>query len=410
MKIALDLRENILPRLRVISSFVQLSPEDPNLIGGRLMRDAAGKEVFDDSGGNAVIVKYELADGTISAMRFFKQFPVDEDRIQRLLPISIALEEIKSPILTSYRFFSPGLLLEPSDDETEILGTSFITPILLMGWVEGKPLGDYLETCKLDSDFAGLRTVFKRWLELCREMLRLGIAHGDITANNVMVRSSDGAFVLVDYDDLWISGVPHSSGEIPSTPGYQHPREKPRRYAQRMDDFSLLVMAVSLAVLAEDPAEFNSSDQPYFNPTTIADSESSKFIRARSVKDSQALVYVNLLERALQNGSESIAVDFEKALFAEEIRQFRAAIRSNDREAAIRMSTELGNLRIWQEYVEEYRSLMGFAAEKALIVLELAVASENPAWVRQAYESKFIRTADLHQDLQKKINMMLYNN
>jgi hypothetical protein len=163
-------------------------------------------------------------------------------------------------------------------------------------------------------------------------------------------------------------------------------------------------------VLAEDSNEFNSSDQPYFNLTSITDIESLKFVRARAVKDAEARVFVKLLERALQNGSDSIALDFEKALFAKEIQQFRAAIKANDRDAAIRMSTQLGNLRIWQEYTEEYRNLMGFAAEKALLVLELAVASENPAWVRQAYESRFIRAAELHQDLQRKINVILHNN
>lgn len=410
MAVDLDFRQNILPALREIKSFVHLSVNDLNLTGGRVVRDMAGKEIFDNSGGNAVIFKYELADGNVCALRLFKQFPVDEDRIQRLSPISGALEHIQSPILASYRFVNPGLHLQHSDDETEMLGSSFVTPILLMGWVEGKTLGDYLEACKLHGDYASLRTVFARWLELCREMLRLGIAHGDITARNVMVRSSDGALILVDYDDLWINNVPHASGEISGTPGYQHPREKPRRYAQRMDDFSLLVMAVSLAVLAEDSNEFNSSDQPYFNLTSITDIESLKFVRARAVKDAEARVFVKLLERALQNGSDSIALDFEKALFAKEIQQFRAAIKANDRDAAIRMSTQLGNLRIWQEYTEEYRNLMGFAAEKALLVLELAVASENPAWVRQAYESRFIRAAELHQDLQRKINVILHNN
>jgi hypothetical protein len=314
MYTALDWRSHVQPSLQNFERFLSPGIHDAVVRTAIPLTRSDGRIIFDGSGGNAFIVKMKLGDDMPAALRILKRFPVEPAWAERLASMTAVLDGMSTSVLTGYRFFNPGILIH-ADDEIAAIDANLSTPFLLMDWVEGPSLGVHLrELCAAD-DRAGIRALFEKWIELAREMNRKQFAHGDITASNVMVRSSDGALVLVDYDDLWLPDLPHPTGIVPGTPGYQHPKEAGRRYALSMDTFSILVMAATLAVLAEDPQLFRNVDQPLFTAKELTDIDSVSYVRARAVGDPRARAFVDLLDRARLYGSASVQSDFEALLF-----------------------------------------------------------------------------------------------
>lgn len=383
MIVELDYRNNLVPALKEIRRFADQSVTDLNILGGKPFRDAAGKEIADNSGGNAVIFKFQQADGVVCALRILKRFPVEIEVTQRLAPLSQLLGRTLSPILVSYRYFNPGIFLANPDEDMQNAGVPMMTPILVMGWVEGISLGKHLQKlCRL-GDAAALVQLLERWLMLIREMRRIGLAHGDITASNIMVRSNDGALVLVDYDDLYLPGLDDANRKVMGTPGYQHPKLKgARSYGPGMDDFSLLVMTVSLAVLAEQPDKFGSTDQPLFKKMDLSNTNSDAFNVARNVWDGNAREYVRMLEEAC-NAAPDVLVDFDRIVFADQISKFEAAIDQCNRSALQAQAPLIRNLSVWPQYASDYEDIAGRSREKGLEMLRFAIASKNAVWVRE---------------------------
>ncbi|MCX6020092.1 MAG: hypothetical protein NTZ50_16635, partial [Chloroflexi bacterium] len=312
-----------------------------------------------------------------------KRFPVEIEVTQRLAPLSQLLGRTLSPILVSYRYFNPGIFLANPDEDMQNAGVPMMTPILVMGWVEGISLGKHLQKlCRL-GDAAALVQLLERWLMLIREMRRIGLAHGDITASNIMVRSNDGALVLVDYDDLYLPGLDDANRKVMGTPGYQHPKLKgARSYGPGMDDFSLLVMTVSLAVLAEQPDKFGSTDQPLFKKMDLSNTNSDAFNVARNVWDGNAQEYVRMLEEAC-NAAPDALVDFDRIVFADQISKFEAAIDQCNRSALQAQAPLIRNLSVWPQYASDYEDIAGRSREKGLEMLRFAIASKNAVWVRE---------------------------
>lgn len=407
MNVELDYRNNIMPALNAIERFVHPNVTDRNVIGGRVMRDAKGKEIVDNSGGNAVIFKYELADRSVCALRMFKHFPVGDDRVQRLAPISQALTRVSSPALASYRFFNPGLQLANADDEIDQMGIPFVTPILVMGWVEGDSLGRYVKALCDAKDADELGRLLVRWIELVREMRRIGLAHGDITASNIMVRHSDRALVLVDYDDLYLPGLNDAQRKVEGTPGYRHPKLKGSRlYGPRMDDFSLLVMTASLAVLAEQPELFRSTDHLVFRKNDLEKTTSELFEKAKLICDAEAKKYVHALIDACHAAPDA-PVKFDELVFESEIAEFEAAIRGSDRQAMRAGAEVIQTLSVWPRYALHYDDMFGRVKEKNMDKLRYILASENPDWVRETVDRLQIDMAQLDPDLRTKLDVLL---
>lgn len=403
MSVELDYRSHILSALNVISRFVDPAISDRNFTDGRLLRDSRNREIADNSGGNAVIFKFELANGDVCALRLFKNFPVIDDRIQRLSPVSDALGRIRSPILTSYRFFNPGLHLANADDEIKALGVPFVTPILLMGWVDGVSLGKYVKSLCEAKETDELTRLFHRWIALVREMRRIGLAHGDITASNIMVRNSDKELVLVDYDDLYLPGMDDVTRKVEGTPGYRHPKQKnSRAYGPRMDDFSLLVMTVSLAVLAERPEDFRSIDNLFFRKGDLENTNSEAFEKAKRLWNADAKPFVQSLIRACA-GHVDDPVVYDEIVFGKEIAEFETGLGKRDRIAVRSQAGLIRNLSIWSQYEGEYSNIVNRTAEKSRIALELLIASGHADWIREELGRQNIRSEDLPPDLRQRL-------
>lgn len=188
------------------------------------------------SGGFALTYKL-FTNGNVKAVRcFYRSVP---EREARYTAICRYISTHSSPILIPVRYLSQGLLVK---------GIWF--PITVMDWVEGDTLETYIvKNIKNETLISALPAEFKR---LVAELERLGIAHGDISHRNIMVRN--GNMVLIDYDGMFVPEIGGQKSTENGSPYFQHPRRNANYFNASIDYFSCLVIYIGLQALAENPA------------------------------------------------------------------------------------------------------------------------------------------------------------
>jgi hypothetical protein len=127
-------------------------------------------------------------------------------------------------------------------------------PIVKMEWAEGNLLHEYTER-HLRSPQA-LRQLADEWRRTIDSLKKSGIAHGDLQHGNIFVVR--GKIRLVDYDGMY---VPALRGNPPAAErghrNFQHPKRTEQDYDENMDNFSALVIYLSLLAVAAEPRLWN---------------------------------------------------------------------------------------------------------------------------------------------------------
>ncbi len=152
-------------------------------------------------------------------------------------------------------------------------------PIVKMDWVEGETLNKFVGARVDDTD--ALRRLAAQWRGGTSANLRgLRIAHNDLQHGNVLVQP-DGSIRLVDYDGVFL---PQFRGQLSQELGhknYQHPQRSPEDYDDRVDNFPVLVIYLSLLAIAAEPElwSFNNDDNLIFTGNDYADPEGSDLFK-----------------------------------------------------------------------------------------------------------------------------------
>lgn len=188
------------------------------------------------SGGFALT--YKLSNnGNVKAVRcFYRSVP---ERDARYSAICRYISQHPSPILVPIRYLSQGVLVR---------GSWF--PITVMDWVEGDTLETYIvKNINNKSLISALPGEFQR---LVAELENLGIAHGDISHRNIIIRN--GKMILIDYDGMFVPEIFGQKSTENGSPYFQHPRRNANHFNASIDRFSCLVIYICLKALAENPA------------------------------------------------------------------------------------------------------------------------------------------------------------
>ena len=168
-------------------------------------------------------------------------------------------------------------------------------PIVRMEWVDGELLSRFVGSKLNEPDT--LRRVAAQWRGGPVASLRgLRIAHNDLQHGNVMVQR-EGSIRLVDYDGIFL---PKFRGEQSSElghPNYQHPERSSEHYDENVDNFSSLVIYLSLLAIASDPNlwDFHDEDNLIFTRNDYADPQGSEVFGRLQRSSDQAVV--KLVER-----------------------------------------------------------------------------------------------------------------
>ena len=206
----------------------------------RLVYDDQGHPIM-SSGNFAVVFKMQAPTGQYHALKCFLRD--QEERSERYRLIAEELQYVQSTYLVKFRYLESELFVDVPNTGGEEY------PVLLMDWVDGIPLDQYLKT--IINDGYEKELLAYRFSLLARWLVTQPFAHGDLKPDNICVRG-DGSLVLLDYDGMY---VPALSGRKPleqGSPHYRHPLRSTLPFDEHIDDYSLSLILLSLRAIALD--------------------------------------------------------------------------------------------------------------------------------------------------------------
>ena len=206
----------------------------------RLVYDDQGNPIM-SSGNFAVVFKMQAPTGEYHALKCFLRD--QEERSERYRLIAEELQYVQSTYLVKFRYLESELFVDVPNTEGEEY------PVLLMDWVDGIPLDQYLKMILNDRYKKDLLAY--RFSLLARWLVTQPFAHGDLKPDNICVRR-DRSLVLLDYDGMY---VPALSGRKPleqGSPHYRHPLRSTLPFDEHIDDYSLSLILLSLRAIALD--------------------------------------------------------------------------------------------------------------------------------------------------------------
>jgi len=215
---------------------------DPQLRRCSVERDER-KQPRPWAGAFAVVYKGIDADGKGPfAIRVFTT--ESPERRERYDLISAYLKDRKLNCLVEFEYRDRGIR-SASDGKWY--------PLILMEWVQGETLFNWVRARCLEADTAALSRAAQRWVDVVQELTQASVAHGDLQHANAMV-TAGGELKLVDYDCMCVPGLVGRRNLEVGVPPYQHPgRNEKTLLSPDLDNFSALVIYVGLRALAANP-------------------------------------------------------------------------------------------------------------------------------------------------------------
>ena len=204
----------------------------------RLVYDDQGHPIM-SSGNFAVVFKMQAPTGQYHALKCFLRD--QEERSERYRMIAEELQYVQSTYLVKFRYLESELFVDVPNTGGEEY------PVLLMDWVDGIPLDQYLKTIinkSYEKDLLAYRfSLLARWL------VTQPFAHGDLKPDNICVRD-DGSLVLLDYDGMYVPALYGRKSLEQGSPHYRHPQRSTLPFDEHIDDYSLSLILLSLRAIA----------------------------------------------------------------------------------------------------------------------------------------------------------------
>lgn len=154
-------------------------------------------------------------------------------------------------------------------------------PIVRMDWVEGTPLGTFVEVHR--NDAAVLRVLAEAWRALLSDLTDAGFVHGDLQHGNVMVQENAGEIRLrlVDYDAATVPSLRGRPAPEVGHRNYQHPDRTEQHTGAFVDAFSGLVVYAGVMAVCHMPTlwdRFNTGENILFRSDDFFDPQGSVLI------------------------------------------------------------------------------------------------------------------------------------
>ena len=174
-----------------------------------------------------------------------------------------------------------------------VKGATF--PIVVMEWIEGDPLGVWLD--KNHANPNALQSARQQFQEIASYLEKNGLAHGDIQNGNIIM--SNRGIKLIDYDGMYVPGLPLGGGTEIGHKHFQHPQRTTKDYGPTMDRFSFIVLDLSLQALTEDSTlhrRFREGGEAIiFKANDFADPHNSEVFRLLASSSTLAKSTVDLI-------------------------------------------------------------------------------------------------------------------
>ena len=237
----------------------------------RPVLDGDGNPVM-SSGNFAVVFKIRSErDGSLYALKCFTKDQPGRDESYKL--IADELECVQSTYLAKVRYIDKELFVDTQNsDETEY-------PVLLMDWVKGVTLDNYIRL-NINDGYA-LDLLAYNFSRLAMWLLPQPFAHGDLKPDNILVRD-DGSLTLVDYDGMYVPAMQGQKARELGSPDFRHPLRTGDDFNEHIDDFPAVSILLSLKLIAQNPDLLNiygASDRLLFSESDYRDLSSCALLK-----------------------------------------------------------------------------------------------------------------------------------
>jgi hypothetical protein len=186
------------------------------------------------SGGFALTYTITTPQRQLAVRCFHREIPAADHKYSA---ISRHVESVKSKYFVTFSYLKQGIRVKQA-----------VYPIVKMAWVEGDPLGIWLD--KNAANSAVVEKLREQFAALAAFLNQNGIAHGDIQNGNVMV--SPSGVTLIDYDGMYVPGMATGNGSETGHKHFQHPSREASHFGPMMDRFSFIVLDLSLRAITHD--------------------------------------------------------------------------------------------------------------------------------------------------------------
>ncbi len=187
------------------------------------------------SGGFALTYRLQNPHGSFAIRCFHKDI---SDRAYRYRAISLKIASLQNSSLVPIQYFPRGVSV----------GGGF-HPITSMPWVEGETLELWLY--QNHNKPLEVHSLAAEFLRVMRTLVHSGIAHGDLSHQNIMV--SNKKVILVDYDGMFVPDLRGKSSCEVGHSNFQHPRRDMTMFSPELDHFSSIVIYLALEAIAYHP-------------------------------------------------------------------------------------------------------------------------------------------------------------
>jgi len=266
-----------------------VSFKSDELIGGSIIQK--GSRVIQYSGGYTTVFPFISKSKKKVAVRLWIA-DIGDAKI-RSLEISKYLKNLNNEYFAGFKFIDKAILINGS-----------LFPVVVMDWVEGRTLKDYVhDNISKPNKLIELAENFKQMVAYFHKE---NIAHGDLQHGNLMIKN-DGSIVAIDYDSMYIEPLDGMTDIIKGLPGYQHPNRRANKLINvKLDYFSELVIYLSLLVYADKPMlwqEYFETEDLLFSKEDLNEPNSSKLIANLILSDDAMIsMLANKLKEELKKG------------------------------------------------------------------------------------------------------------
>lgn len=260
------------------------------------------RPVLDDSGhpimssGNfAVVYKMQdIRDGKYYAVKCFTR--EQDGREKAYEKITNYISELETEYFVYSKYFDNELFVD--SNQTTI--TEF--PILLMEWIDGLNLEDYIFQNLSRKNV--IQSLYENFKDLIEWLLPSHIAHGDLKPENIII-TQDGKIKLIDYDGVYVPAMHGKLSPAIGTPQYQYINRTITDFNEYIDDFSAvyLILLLKLVSIENKPlALYLSMEREQFVAYLskyISDVQISKLLSAYLITNSLGYIEREYLSNVL---------------------------------------------------------------------------------------------------------------
>ena len=229
-------------------------------------------EPYRSSGAFAVVFKMkDEQTGKCYALKCFTE--EQEGRAEAYRQIADELEFVDSSYITSVKYLDKEIFVDGSCEEDEF-------PVLLMDWIDGETMENYIAENYQDN--YAMAMLCYRFCKMAAWLRSQPFAHGDIKPDNIMVRP-DGNLTLVDYDGMFVPAMKGQKSPTIGTKDFSHPLRTVDDFDERIDDFALASIALSLKAISMNSKlldTYSASDRLLFSENDYRNPSNSKLISA----------------------------------------------------------------------------------------------------------------------------------